>query len=75
MTKWKSQEDSINSYQVIHPLDDIPEEKRAPLDSIGQISMTPMVRFSLMALRGYLLLMILLVLYRVMTLAGVLGHK
>lgn len=75
MANRNTKDDYTNGYHVVHPLDDLPEEKRAPHEEIGLIRMTPAVRFSLIALRGYLLLMLLLVLYRVLTLAGVLGHK
>jgi hypothetical protein len=60
-------------YQVIHPLYDEPEEKRSA-EGLGPMTMTPAVKFSLFALRGYLILMGLLVLYRLLTLAGVFGH-
>ena len=56
-------------FLVIHPLDDIQEEKVETMH-LGQMKMTPAVRFSLMALRGYLTLMMLLVLYHVLDLAG-----
>jgi hypothetical protein len=39
------------------------------------MSMTPSVRISLMALRGYLVLMMLLVLYHVIDLSGALGQS
>ncbi len=67
--------DDTEAYYVVHPLDDVPEVKRAPHAALGRLRLTPMVRLSLMALRGYLLLMILLVCYRVLTLAGLLGHQ
>ena len=60
-------------YRVIHPLYDQPEEKRRA-EGLGHMAMTPAVKFSLFALRGYLILMGLLVLYRLLTLAGVFGH-
>lgn len=58
-------------YVVVHPLDDIPEEK-VDISLLGPMPMTTSVKLSLMALRGYLLLMILLVFYHVVDLAGVL---
>jgi hypothetical protein len=61
-----------NSFVVIHPLDDVPEQK-ADTASLGPMPMTVSARLSLMALRGYLVLMILLVLYHVMDLAGTFG--
>ena len=60
-------------FVVVHPLDDLPEEK-VDTESLGPMAMTRSVRLSLMSLRGYLILMMLLVFYRVMFLAGWLGH-
>ena len=57
-----------NHFVVIHPLDDLPEEK-VNIESLGPMPMTRSVRISLMSLRGYLVLMMLLVLYHVLTLA------
>jgi hypothetical protein len=59
-------------YLVIHPLDDVLEMK-VETQHLGPMPMTPVVRMSLLALRGYLLLMMFLVLYHVLDLAGVLG--
>jgi len=59
--------------QVVHPLDDIAEEKRSP-EGLGQMPISTSVRFSLYALRGYLVLIGLMVAYRVLTLAGVFSH-
>lgn len=63
----------LRDFQVVHPLDDVAEEKRSPV-GLGQMHMTPSVRLSLYALQGYLLLIGLTVGYRVLTLAGVFGH-
>jgi hypothetical protein len=60
-------------YRVIHPLYDEPEEKRS-LEGLGPMTMTPAVKLSLFALRGYLILMGLLVFFRLLTLAGMFGH-
>jgi hypothetical protein len=60
------------NFLVIHPLDDVQEEKVETKD-LGPIRMTPAVRLSLLALRGYLMAMMLLVLYRALDLAGVFG--
>lgn len=60
-----------HSYRVIHPLYDEPEEKRSA-EELGQMTMTPAVKLSLLVLRGYLIVMGLLVLYRLLALAGVL---
>ena len=65
-----------NKYQhhfvVIHPLDDRPEEK-VDTESLGPMPMTTSVRVSLLSLRAYLVLMMLLVLYHVLDLAKVFG--
>ncbi len=61
-----------NEFVVVHPLDDVAEEK-VDTTSLGPMPMTRTVKLSLMALRGYLLVMGLLVAYHVMDLAGVFG--
>jgi hypothetical protein len=63
---------SGDQFVVVHPLDDLGEEK-VDTASLGRISMTTSVKISLMALRGYLVLMMLLVLYHVIDLSGALG--
>ena len=57
-------------FLVIHPLDDVQEQK-VDIAHLGPMRMTVSVRLALLALRGYLLLMMLLVLYHVGDLAGV----
>ena len=59
-------------FLVIHPLDDVVEQK-VETKHLGPMRMTPVVRISLLALRGYLVLMMLLLLYHVLGLAGLLG--
>jgi hypothetical protein len=59
-------------FLVIHPLDDVQEQK-VEIAQVGAMRMTPMVRASLLALRGYLVLMTVLVLYHVLDLAGLFG--
>jgi hypothetical protein len=54
---------------VIHPLDDNAEEK-VNVDSLGLMPMTRSVKWSLITLRTYLVLMILLVFIKVFTMAG-----
>lgn len=61
------------AYWVVHPLDDLPESKR-DVAALGPMPMTPSVRLSLFALRGYLILMAVLVAYRFLGLAGTLSH-
>ena len=59
-------------FLVVHPLDDVQEEK-VETKHMGRMRMTPAVRVSLLALRGYLVIMTMLVLYHVLDLAGVFG--
>jgi len=56
-------------FVVVHPLDDRAEQK-VDTSELGLMPMTTSVRLSLMALRCYLILMMLLVLYHVMDLGG-----
>jgi hypothetical protein len=57
-------------YRVIHPLDDAAEQK-CTAEGLGHIKMTRPVRLSLRLLRGYLILMTLMLVYHVLDLAGV----
>lgn len=59
-------------FTVVHPLDDEPEVK-VDMESVGPMRMTGAVRICLYALRAYLLMMSLILGYRVLQLAGVLG--
>jgi hypothetical protein len=56
-------------FLVVHPLDDVLEQK-IDTGHLGPMRMTPSVRFSLLALRGYLVLMLGLLAFRVLQLAG-----
>jgi hypothetical protein len=56
-------------YYIVHPLDDVPETKR-DTSSLGLMPMTRSVKYSLMALRLYLVGMGGLVLFHVFQLAG-----
>jgi hypothetical protein len=60
-------------FLVVHPLDDTPEVK-VDTTNLGRMPMTPSVRISLMSLRGYLVFMMLLVLYHFLDLAGMFGR-
>ncbi|HLI86823.1 MAG TPA: hypothetical protein VKV17_23150 [Bryobacteraceae bacterium] len=60
--------EEMERYVVVHPLDDVPEQK-IDTESLGPMPMTASVRWSLISLRAYLVLMIALVFYRVATLA------
>jgi hypothetical protein len=63
----------VNGFQVIHPLDDVAEQK-CSTEGLGKIRMTRAVRLSLGVLRAYLILMTLMLGYHVFDLAGLL-HK
>ena len=65
-------ENRDREFVVIHPLDDVPEKKLDVKDS-GPMSMTGSVRISLIALRAYLVVMMILALYQALDLAGLLG--
>jgi len=65
-------DETRNHYFVVHPLDDLPEEK-VDTDALGPMSITLSVKWSLVSLRAYLVLMIALVFYRVLALAGLFG--
>ena len=62
-----------NHFVVVHPLDDVPEAK-VDTENLGPMAMTASVRISLLSLRGYLVLMMALVFYHVLTLAGIFGR-
>jgi len=66
-------EEINHHFVVVHPLDDVPESK-VDTESLGPMEMTASVRISLVSLRGYLVLMMLLVLYHVLDLAGLFHH-
>ena len=61
--------EAMGQYLVVHPLDDRPEEK-VNTETLGPMPMTRTVKLSLMSLRAYLILMILLVAYHVLQIAG-----
>ena len=65
-------DEDLHGYVVVHPLDDLPEEK-VDIESLGPMPMTASVKWSLVSLRAYLVLMIALVFYRVLALAGLFG--
>jgi hypothetical protein len=66
-------EEETCAFFVVHPLDDVAEEK---LDTthLGPMPMTRAVKYSLFALRAYLVLMMVLVFYHALDLAGVFSH-
>jgi len=63
-------EQTRRSFAVVHPLDDVPEEK-VDTEHLGHMRMTRTVKICLFALRGYLLLMVGMLGFRVLQLAGV----
>lgn len=69
----KETEHKREVFELVHPLDDQPEEKRDP-KNLGPMRMTASVRISLIALRTYLILMMMLVLYSVLNQVGMFGH-
>jgi hypothetical protein len=64
-TKMKTTKDH---FVVVHPLDDV-QETKVDTEALGPMPMTRSVRFSLLSLRAYLILMVLLVVYHVVMLA------
>ena len=64
----------VNHFVVVHPLDDVREEK-VDTENLGPMTMTASVRISLLSLRAYLVLMMILVFYHVLDLAGLFGHQ
>jgi hypothetical protein len=72
-TAVKMNEVPENHFVVVHPLDDMAEEK-IDASKLGPMTMTASVKVSLLALRGYLVPMMLLVMYHVLDLAGLFGH-
>ena len=73
MTNPIDMQELANHFVVVHPLDDVREEK-VDTGNLGPMAMTASVRISLLSLRAYLVLMMLLVLYHVLDLAGLFGH-
>ena len=59
----------MNEYRVVHPLEDVAEQK-CTSEGLGKIRMTRAVRVSLGVLRGYLVVMTLMLGYHVLQLAG-----
>jgi hypothetical protein len=64
---------NMNEFRVVHPLDDV-AEKKCSSEGLGRIQMTRPVRASLGLLRGYLIVMTLMLAYHVLDLAGVLSR-
>jgi len=60
----------MKEYIVIHSLDDIQEQK-VNVEGLGFMKLNPIVKYSLLSLRLYLILMGALVLYRVVHEIGI----
>jgi hypothetical protein len=65
----KTIESEPNYFLVVHPLDDIPEQK-IDSDHLPPMEMTQGVRWSLISLRVYLIFMIVLFMYHLIDLAS-----
>ena len=61
------------SFTVVHPLDDQPEQKCSD-ESLAPMKMSGSVRTSLFVLRGYLIAMVGLVVYRLLELTVFTHH-
>lgn len=70
---WRGRRARRDPDLVVPPLSDRPERK---VDTAHRppMRLTPTVRVSLAVLRGYLILMTLMLAYHFLDLAGVLGH-
>jgi hypothetical protein len=68
LTKPTGEERKREFFYVIHPLDDVPEEK-VKSDHLPPLKMTPSFWWSLFALRAYLIIMLVLLIYRLVDLA------
>jgi hypothetical protein len=62
----------MNNSVVIHPLFDLPEEK-VDVDAAPPLKMSKSVKWSLLTLRVYLIIMVGLAFYRTMVMAGIVG--
>ncbi len=65
----KSNKDQV--FYVVHPLDDEPEEK-IDVENAGPMEMTRSTRLVLLTLQIYLVIMLALLAFRVLNMAGVL---
>jgi hypothetical protein len=70
----KTVESEPNYFLVIHPLDDIPEQK-IDSDHLPPMEITQGVRWSLISLRVYLIFMIALFMYHIIDLASQMPTK
>ena len=63
----------VTQFVAVHPIYDEPEAKCDP-STLGPMKLSRSVRFSLFALRGYLVVMGLMLGYHLLDLAGVIAH-
>jgi hypothetical protein len=61
----------VDSYRVIHPLFDVPEEK-VDIVNANPLVMSKTVKWSLISLRAYLIIMVGLAFYRTLVVAHIL---
>ncbi|NWJ51031.1 MAG: hypothetical protein HXX14_09200 [Bacteroidetes bacterium] len=66
----KAKDIDMDSYLVVHPLFDVPEEK-VDLNAAVPLVMSKSVKWSLITLRAYLVIMVGLAFYRTLVLAGI----
>ena len=67
MTSFAATMEPQETLYVVHPMDDAPEQKRSA-DGLSPMKMTPTVKASLYVLRGYLIVVVCLTLYRIVDL-------
>ena len=68
--KWKIFLKNNEDISLIHPLDDVNEIK-IDVDKAGQMHLSKSAKISLYVLRIYLILMILLAIYKTLIIAGI----
>jgi hypothetical protein len=68
-----AQKEKPTDFYVIHPLFDKPEQKCDP-SALGLMKMSKSVKLSLTLLRVYLIVMMLMLTYHLLDLAGLFGH-
>jgi hypothetical protein len=73
MTSITAIRDQSEILYVVHPIDDVPEQKRS-CDGLEPMAMTPAVRGSLFTLRGYLIVIVSLALYHIVSLFATGAH-
>ena len=61
----------LNGYEVIHPLNDVAEEKCSD-EHLGTIQMSRSVKISLFVLRAYLIGIVALAIYRFLAMSALL---